>query len=381
MEYLLAYLSVENDPLKLYLLAALAFLLFNCLCGILLQLLLPWQTKRLLRKWKIDLKSLKKLPVLAQLEELAVNLSGTISYGAPSVADIYPNGISSARLLALAAAIESGSHHPIAEAIVDEAKARGLELPEVSASNSVPGKGAEALMNRQTLSIGSAEFFQEQNIDIPAEIYTKADQLAYKGNIIAFVAVGKFCRGFITLQDRLRRSIPGDISFLQSTGIQVAILTGFNRSTAKAYLRESHAGQLKSQLSSMDKAKEVLLRQAGGQILGAAGRTAAFEGAMRSSAISFALEHADQSVKRLADVLIHTNSLGTIATAKNIARMARGKRKTGLLLWGLTNLLLLLSIIFLGSLEVLPAYAAALPMVLGIVGAVLVVLNQVPLRY
>ncbi len=365
----------------IYLITALVFLLFNCLCGFLLQLLLPWQIKRLLKKWRITLKCLKKLPVLAQLDELAVNLSGTISYGAPSVTDIYPNGISSARLLALAAAIEGNSHHPIAEAIIDEAKARGLELPEVSASNSVPGKGAEALMNRQTLSIGSAEFFQEQDIDIPAEIYTKADQLAYKGNIIAFVAVGKFCRGFITLQDRLKRSVPGDISFLRDSGIEVTILTGCNRSTAKGYLRESNAAQLKSQLSNMDVAKEVLLRQAGGRTMGTAGRTRKFEGAMRSCAISFALEYADQAVKLLADVLIHTNNLGTIATAKNIVRMAQGKHKTGLLLWGLTDLLLIVALIFLATRGELPGYALLLPIAIGTIGSVMVLLNQIPLRY
>ena len=365
----------------LYMVSAVVFLLFNCLCALLLQLLLPWQVKRLLKKWKITLKSLKKLPVLAQLDELAVNLSGTISYGAPSVTDIYPNGISSARLLALAAAIEGQSHHPIAEAIIDEAKARGLELPEASASNSVPGKGAEALMNRQTLSIGSAEFFKEQDIDIPAEIYTKADQLAYKGNIIAFVAVGKFCRGFITLQDRLKRSVPGDISFLRDSGIDVAILTGCNRSTAKGYLRESNAEQLKSQLSNMDMAKEVLLRQAGGKTMGTAGRTRKFEGAMRSGAISFALEYADQAVKLLADVLIHTNNLGTIATAKNIARMAQGKHKTGLLLWGLTDVLLIIAMIFLATQGAMPGYALLLPIIIGIIGSGLVLLNQIPLRY
>ena len=376
-----AYLAAEGNTAMLYPVSSLVFLLFNCLCAFLLQLLLPWQVKRLLKKWRITLKNLKKLPILAHMDELAVNLSGTISYGAPSVTDIYPNGISSARLLALAAAIESSSHHPIGEAIVDAAKARALELPEVSASNPVPGKGAEALMNRQTLSIGSAAFFKEQDIDIPAEVYTKADQLAYKGNIIAFVAVGRFCRGFITLQDRLKRSIPGDISFLKDSGIDVTILTGCNRSTAKGYLLKSQAARLKSQLGNIDKAKEVLLRQAGGQTMGTAGRTRSFEGAMRSGDISFALEYADQSVKNLADVLIHTNNLGTIATAKNIALMAQGRHKTGLVLWGLTDLLLIAALIFLIYQGAMPGYSILLPVVICIIGSLLVILNQIPLKY
>ena len=158
MDYILACISIEDNPVRLYLITAVVILLFNCLWAFLDRLLLPWQAKKLLKKWKIGIKDTGKLPLLAQLKDLVVNLSGTISYGAPAVTDIFPNGISSGRLLALAAAIEKGIDHPIAEAIVDEASVRGLALPEISAASPVPGKGVEALMNRQTLSLGSAKF-------------------------------------------------------------------------------------------------------------------------------------------------------------------------------------------------------------------------------
>lgn len=381
MDYILAYISIEDNPIRLYLITAVVMLLFNCLWAFLDRILLPWQAKRLLKKWKIGLKDTGKLPLLAQLRELAVNLSGTISYGAPAVTDIFPNGISSARLLALAAAIEKGIDHPIAEAIVDEACVRGLAMPDVSASNPVPGKGVEALMNRQSLTLGSAAFLQEQNIDIPAELFTKADQLAYKGQIIVFVSIGKFCRGFITLQDKLKRSVPGDISFLREMGIRTTILTGANRSTAKSYSRASTIDQIKSELDSMDKAKEMLLMQTGGHVIGAAGRTMKFEGAIRSAQLSFALEYADEAVKNMADVLIHTNSLGTIATAKGICRVAHGKKKTGRLICIACNLLVLLSIVFLLNLTSLPAYGSLLPMLLGLFAAIMLLINQIPLQY
>lgn len=381
LEYALACISIENNPTRLYLITAAVILLFNCLWAFLDRLLLPWQTKRLLKKWKIEIKSLRKLPLLGQLRELVVNLSGTISYGAPVVTDIFPNGISSARLLALAAAIEKGINHPIAEAIADEAGVRGLPLPEVSASNPVPGRGAEALMNRQSLSIGSAAFLQEQNIDIPAELFTKADQLAYKGQIIVFVAIGKFCRGFITLHDKMKRSVPGDISFLREMGIRTTILTGANRSTAKSYGKLSGVDQIRSELNSMDKAKEILLMQTGGQVIGAAGRTMKFEGAIRSSQLTFALEYADEAVKNMADVLIHTNSLGTIATAKGICRAANGKKKAGRLICITCNLLIVLSILFLLNLNQLPAYGSLLPLLLGAASAIMLIVNQIPLNY
>ncbi|MGM9539644.1 HAD family hydrolase [Anaerovibrio sp.] len=381
MEYILACISIEDNPTRLCLIAAVVILLFNCLWAFLDRLLLPWQTKRLLKKWKIEVKNLRVLPLLTQLKELAVNLSGTISYGAPAVTDIFPNGISSARLLALAAAIEKGIDHPVAEAIVEEACVRGLALPDVSASNPVPGKGVEALMNRQSLSLGSAAFLQEQNIDIPAELFTKADQLAYKGQIIVFVAIGKFCRGFITLHDKLKRSVPGDISFLREMGIKTTILTGANRSTAKSYSRPSTIDQIRSELDSMGKAKELLLMQTGGQVIGAAGRTMKFEGAIKSAQLSFALEYADEAVKTMADVLIHTNSLGTIATAKGICRVAEGKKKTGRLICIACNLLVILSVVFLLNLASLPAYGSLLPILLGVFAAILLIMNQIPLQY
>ena len=375
------YLLLEGQPFRIYIIFAAILVIFNLLNLGLQKILFPWQVRRLLRKWKIALKNRQKLPLLSQLQELVVNLSGTISYGVPQVTDIYPNGISSARLLALAAAIETGIHHPIAEAIVEEAHVRGLELPEISTSNPVNGRGAEALMNRQTLSVGSADFFQEQGIDIPAEIYTKADQLAYKGHIIVFVAIGKFCRGFITLQDKLKRSIPGDISFLQETGIKVTIMSGSNRSTAKSYLKASGADVVRSQLSNLEKAKEMLLKQATGRVVAAAGRTSKFEGALRSCDISFALEYAQQSVKDMADVLIPTNSIGTIATAKNIAIMVKKRQRTSWIMALLVNVLLLLSLLFLCNLDSMPNYGGLVLIGLSLVGFVVLLANQIPLRY
>ena len=381
MDYILACISIEDNPVRLYLITAVVILLFNCLWAFLDRLLLPWQAKKLLKKWKIGIKNTSKLPLLAQLKDLVVNLSGTISYGAPAVTDIFPNGISSGRLLALAAAIEKGIDHPIAEAIVDEASVRGLALPEISAASPVPGKGVEALMNRQTLSLGSAKFLQEQNIDIPAELFTRADQLAYKGQIIVFVAIGKFCRGFITLHDKIKRSAPGAISFLREMGITTTLLTGANRSTAKSYGKPSTIDQIRSELDAMGKAKELLLMQTSGRVIGAAGRTMKFEGPIRSSQLSFALEYAEESVKSMADVLIHTNSLGTIATAKGICRVVMGKKKTGRLIAIACNLLLVLSVVFLLNLASLPAYGSLLPIIIGIFAAAILLLNQIPLQY
>lgn len=375
------YLLLEGQPFRIYVIFAAVLLCFNIISLFLLKIIFPWQVKRLLKKWKIILKNKKKLPLLSQIQELVVNLSGTISYGVPKVTDIYPNGISSTRLLALAAAIETGIHHPIAEAIAEEANLRCLELPEISASNEVSGRGAEALMNRQTLSAGSADFFQDQGIAIPAEIYTKADQLAYKGQIIVFVAIGKFCRGFITLHDKLKSSVPGDINFLHDSGIKVTVMSGCNRSTAKSYLKDSGADVIRSQLTKLEKAKEMLLKQTTGQVVAAAGRNMKFEGALRSCDVSFALEYAQQSVKDMADVLIHTTSLGTIATAKNIAMMVRKRQRTSLILTIMSNILLLLALLYLCNLDSMPNYGGIVLIVLGIVGLALLLFNQIPLKY
>lgn len=372
---------IEDDPTKLFLIAAVIFLIVNSVYAFLIKILLPWQTKRLLKKWKIHIKNSTKIPLLAQLQQLVMPMSGVVTYGAPVVTDIFPNGISSARLLALAAAIENGIDHPIAESIYDEARVRGLELPEISASNLVPGKGVEALMNRQTLSLGSAKFLEEQNIEIPAEIFTKADQLAYKGQIIVFVAIGKFCRGFITLHDKVKRSVPGDISFLNEMGIGTTIITASNRTTAKSYTKPTGVELIRSELNSMDKAKEVLVMQTSGQVVGSVGRHASFEGAMKSSDIGFALEYAEPGIKNLADVLIHTNSLGTIATAKGIARVANGKKKSEILLCVIFNVLLFISLAFLCNLESLPALSAILPILVGVFFLLAAIANQIPLKY
>ena len=106
-----------------------------------------------------------------------------------------------------------------------------------------------------------------------------------------------------------------------------------------------------------------------------------FEGALRSCDISFALEYAQQSVKDMVDVLIHTNSLGTIATAKNIAVMVKKRQRTSLIIAIMCNIFLILALLYLCSLDSMPNYGGILLIVLGIAGLAIMLFNQIPLKY
>lgn len=375
------FFLVEDKPWQLYLLMALVFLTFNSLFLLLVKILLPWRTMRLLKHWKIELRSRTKIPLLAQLQGLVINMTNTVTQGTPRLDDTFPVGISAARLLTMAASAEKGVRHPLSKALREAAEDRGFELEDYSAANVIAGKGIETLMNRQTLSVGSADFLKEQGVEIPAEQLTRADQLASKGHTIVYVAIGRFCRGFFTLTDPIKRNIAGAVSFLREVGVTVTLLTSADRSTARNKGKLAGIQQIRANLNAMDKAKELLVMQTSGQVIGAVGRTSNFEATMRTAQLSFAMEYSEQAIKDMADILIHTFNIGTIATAVEICRLYRRKVKTAWLICLLFNLCLALSLGYLLSLESLPYFAGFIPFAIGSIFLILLLQNQFPLKY
>lgn len=375
------FFLTEDNPLQLYLLIAVVFLSFNSLFLLLVKLLLPWRTMRLLKHWKIELKNRSKIPLLAQLQGLVINMTNTVTQGTPRLDDTFPVGISAARLLTIAASAEKGIRHPLAKALLAAAEDRGFQLEDFSAAHQIPGKGVEALMNRQTISIGSADFLAEQGVEIPAEQLTRADQLASKGHTIVYVAIGRFCRGFFTLTDPIKRNIAGAVSFLREIGVSVTVLTSTDRSTARSKSKQAGIQQTRANLDTMGKAKELLVLQTSGQVIGAAGRTMNFEAAMRSAHLSFAMEYSDQSVKDMADAVIHTFNIGTIASAVEICRLYGRKVKSAWLICLLFNLLLAIFTGYVIDLETIPYFAGFMPVGLAILFLILLLQNQFPLKY
>lgn len=365
----------------LFVIIGAIFAITNLLAWLLYKLILPWQAVRTMRKYGIIPKQKKLLSIIAQLDELILNVSGTVTRGIPIISDIIPVGIAPLKLLAIAASAEKGVHHPLAEAIVDRAKEKELPLEESAAINFVPGKGVEALINHQAIRLGTAKFLEEHDIKVEAELFTKADQLASKGKIVVFISIGNFCRGFITFIDPVRETAPGAVIALKEREITPIILTSMVGSTARNKARQAEITQVKAEMDVMKKVREILVMKTKGTIVGVTVANKQSDSLVQMSDISFALGNATESARKMAQVIIAEKDFGLIATAKDIAQYTRSKQRNSFIIAVAFNLLLAGAAVFLLQLERLPYFAPILPILIGLLFLVGLLWNQLTFDY
>ena len=180
-------------------------------------------------------KTALSLEAAGRTEIVALDKTGTITSGQPKVTDIYPNaGLGEEELLALAAALESPSEHPLAAAIVEEAGNRGLSVPQVQDFAAIHGRGVRGQVEESILLGGNRQMLEEAGID-PSPLLSRAESLAGEGKTPMFFAdqAGKLL-GLIAVADTVKEDSPGAIRELQGMGLRVVMLTGDNERTARA---------------------------------------------------------------------------------------------------------------------------------------------------
>ena len=162
---------------------------------------------------------------LAEVRVVAFDKTGTLTAGRPVVTDLL-----GADVLAEAAAVEAGSEHPLAGAVLAEAAARGLALPVAEGFEAVPGLGARAVVEGRLVAVGSARMFAE----VPGDLAIAAARLAAEGKGLLYVGDGTVARGLIAVADPVKPSAVAALGALREMGLRVAMVTGDNAVTAAA---------------------------------------------------------------------------------------------------------------------------------------------------
>lgn len=168
-----------------------------------------------------------------EIKVVAFDKTGTLTEGRPQVTDIISFGAQSENeVLRCTAALETLSEHPIARAIVETAKARGLELPTASKLQAVPGAGIHGMVQDTEFRIGNIDCLQQKSI--PAEQEQVIEQLEKQGKTIIYVQSAGVLQGLLAIQDSLRPQAKAAVRALRQRGIKVVMLTGDKLSTARA---------------------------------------------------------------------------------------------------------------------------------------------------
>ncbi|WP_331715632.1 HAD-IC family P-type ATPase [Tessaracoccus coleopterorum] len=176
-------------------------------------------------------KNATALEGTAKIDTVVMDKTGTLTKGEPEVTDVITVGMSEEEMLALVAAVERESEHPLARAIDSHAAARGVPVLSVSEFLNVPGHGAMATVDGRRVLVGNLRLMTRENIDL-GDLGQRRDELAASGRTAVLVAVDGRTVGVIALADAARDTAAAAVAALHESGIEVVMLTGDNEATA-----------------------------------------------------------------------------------------------------------------------------------------------------
>lgn len=180
------------------------------------------------------IKDAEALERMAGVDTLIVDKTGTLTMGKPKLTDTLMLGdVAEDDLLSLAAALERGSEHPLAEAIVEGAEARGAARQDATDFEAVPGKGVGGKVGGRSVALGNAAMMQEMGL-ATAQVETRADDLRAMGKTVMFLAIDGALAGIVAVADPIKESTAQAIRELHAQGLRVIMATGDNERTARA---------------------------------------------------------------------------------------------------------------------------------------------------
>ncbi|WBL73123.1 heavy metal translocating P-type ATPase [Serratia liquefaciens] len=178
------------------------------------------------------------LQALRDVSVIALDKTGTLTKGRPELTDLVPaEGFDYDEVLALVAAVETRSEHPIAEAIVAAAKQRDIEIAAIEAFDATPGFGVSAKVSGRTVSVGADRFMTQLGLDVTSFLPT-AQRLGEQGKSPLYAAIDGRLAAVIAVADPIKDTTPEAIKALHALGLKVAMITGDNAATASAIARQ-----------------------------------------------------------------------------------------------------------------------------------------------
>jgi Cu+-exporting ATPase len=266
------------------------------------------------------IKSAEALEVLQRVQVVVLDKTGTLTVGKPAVTDVIAaSGVETAAVLALAAAVEQGSEHPLGEAIVTEAKVRGLALPPVGDFRAQPGQGVEALAAGGRVVLGNRRFMDGRGVEVDA-LAPRAEALAREGKSVVYVALAGAAHGVIAVADVLKPEAREAVTGLRDLGLDVVMLTGDARPTAEAIARQAGIERVLAEVLPEQKAAEVKRLQREGRRVTMVGDGINDAPALAQADVGLAMSSGTDVAIEAADVTLMRGDLRGVVTAIALSR-------------------------------------------------------------
>ena len=200
------------------------------------------------------------------LDMVIFDKTGTLTRGAPAVSDVAAApGITEGDLIGQAAAVESNSEHPLAKAIVAEAKRRGVSQSSATDFKALPGRGAEALVQGRRVVVGGPRLLTEANIRLPSEVEKMTAAWGSDGKTVLYAVAQGRLLGAFAVEDEIRPESAEAVTELHRLGIRVAMITGDSHAVADSVARRLGIDEVAAEVLPADKASAVKRFQTGGK--------------------------------------------------------------------------------------------------------------------
>jgi Cu+-exporting ATPase len=265
-------------------------------------------------------RSAAALERLARVDVVVFDKTGTLTVGRPAVTDVIAAPpVSEDDVLALAAAAEQGSEHPLGDAIVTRAKERGLALPPVSEFTTVPGQGIDAMAPDGRVLLGNQTLMEARGIDVGA-LAPRARALAADGKTAVYLALAGRALGVLAAADGLKPEAAAVVAGLRQRGLEVVILTGDTRPTAEAVARRAGIERVLAEILPEDKAREIVRLQTAGRRVAMVGDGINDAPALARADVGIAMGAGTDVAIEAADVTLVRGDLRGVTAAVDLAR-------------------------------------------------------------
>ncbi|MCO7248224.1 heavy metal translocating P-type ATPase [Halomonas sp. Mc5H-6] len=259
------------------------------------------------------------LETLAKMNTVVLDKTGTLTQGRPELTDFEAINAHENEVLRLVAAVEAQSEHPIAEAIVQGAKAHGLELPSVSRFSAEPGYGIEAEVDGHLVHVGADRYMRRLEIEL-GQAETRAKVLAENAKSPLYAAVDGQLAAVIAVADPLKEGSTEAIAALKAQGLEVAMLTGDNHATADAIARQVGIHQVLAEVLPDQKAAEIRRLQAEGKRVAFVGDGINDAPALAQADVGIAIGTGTDIAIESGDVVLMSGDLRGIVNATALSK-------------------------------------------------------------
>jgi Cu+-exporting ATPase len=276
------------------------------------------------------IKNAEALERMERIDTLIVDKTGTLTEGKPKVVTVVSaGGYSVTEVLRLAASVERASEHPLADAIVNEAKDRSIQIADVQEFDSPVGKGALGTVEGKKVLLGNASFMRSQGVDTSA-MEAEAERQRGEGATVINMAVEGKLAGILAIADPVKQSTPEALHALAADGVKVIMLTGDNNTTAQAVARRLGIADVEAEVLPDQKSAVVAKLQKEGRIVAMAGDGVNDAPALAAAEVGIAMGTGTDVAMESAGITLLKGDLNGIVRARRLSRATMGNIRQNL---------------------------------------------------